>query len=59
MMEVASSGKLTEEHRLDELAVTALKQSEFKPGTKDDKPVAVRVVVESTFTLKIVRSPPR
>jgi len=37
---------------LDEQAVIAMKQWEFKPGTKDGKPVAVRVNVEMTFTLK-------
>jgi TonB family protein len=33
-------------------AVKALKQWEFKPGTKDGKPVPVRVQVELTFTAK-------
>lgn len=37
---------------LDRQAVTAMKQWEFKPGTKDGKAVAVRVEVEMTFTLK-------
>jgi periplasmic protein TonB len=37
---------------LDEQAVKAIKQWEFKPGTKDGKPVAVRVHVEMNFTLK-------
>jgi TonB family protein len=37
---------------LDKEAVKAVKQYEFKPGTKDDKPVAVRVQIEVTFTLK-------
>jgi protein TonB len=37
---------------LDEEAVKAMKQWQFKPGTKDGKPVAVRVQVEMTFTLK-------
>ena len=36
---------------LDEQAVTALKQWEFKPGTRQGKPVAVRISVELTFTL--------
>ena len=40
------------DQELDELAVVALLQSEFKPGTKDGKPVAIRMVVETTFTLK-------
>jgi outer membrane biosynthesis protein TonB len=29
-----------------------MKQWQFKPGTKDGKPVAVRIHVEMTFTLK-------
>jgi protein TonB len=37
---------------LDEQAVKAMKAWSFKPGTKDGKPVAVRVHVEMTFTLK-------
>ena len=37
---------------LDAEAVKAMKQWEFKPGTKDGKPVAVRVEVRMTFVLK-------
>ena len=37
---------------LDKQAVDAAKQWEFKPGTKDGKPVAVRVTLELKFTLK-------
>lgn len=37
---------------LDRQAVDALKQWEFKPGTKDGKAVDVRIEVEMTFTLK-------
>jgi TonB family protein len=37
---------------LDQQAVAALKQWEFKPGTHDGKPVAVRISCELTFTLK-------
>ena len=37
---------------LDAEAVKAMKQWEFKPGTKDGKPVAVRVEVKMTFALK-------
>ena len=40
------------EPRLDETAVAALKQWEFKPGTKDGEPVPVRVSIEMRFTLK-------
>lgn len=39
-------------HGLDEAAVKAMKQWEFKAGTKDGKPVAVRVAIDMTFTLK-------
>jgi periplasmic protein TonB len=37
---------------LDEQAVKALKQWQFRPGTKDGKPVAVRIAVQMRFTLK-------
>jgi TonB family protein len=37
---------------LDQQAIKAAKQWKFKPGTKDGKPVAVRVSIELTFTLK-------
>jgi len=37
---------------LDQQAVAALKQWEFKPGTRDGKAVAVRISCELTFTLK-------
>jgi len=37
---------------LDDEAVKAMKQWKFKPGTKDGKPVAVRVEVKMAFTLK-------
>ena len=39
-------------HGLDEQAVNAIKQWVFDPGTKDGKPVPVRVNAEVTFTLK-------
>ena len=37
---------------LDEQAVNAMKQWLFKPGLRDGKPVAVRIQVKMTFTLK-------
>jgi TonB family protein len=37
---------------LDEQAVKAAKQWQFKPGTKDKKPVPVQVDLEMTFKLK-------
>jgi len=39
-------------HGLDQQAVAAVKQWTFEPGTKDGKPVPVRVDIEITFTLK-------
>jgi periplasmic protein TonB len=43
---------LDKEYGLDAQAVGAARQWEFKPGTKDGKPVAVRVALETWFTLK-------
>jgi periplasmic protein TonB len=40
------------DEELDQQAITAVKQWTFKPGTKDDKPVAVQVNIEMTFTLR-------
>ena len=37
---------------LDDEAVKAIRQWRFEPGTKDGKPVAVRVEVEMSFKLK-------
>ena len=37
---------------LDDQAIKAIRQWVFEPGTKDGKPVAVRVTVEFTFRLK-------
>ena len=37
---------------LDAAALKALSQWQFKPGTKDGKPVAVRVEIEMTFALR-------
>jgi TonB family protein len=50
--EVKVTESLDKEYGLDDQAVGALKQWLFKPGTKDGKPVAVRVTVEMTFRLK-------
>jgi bla regulator protein blaR1 len=43
---------LDQVYGLDDQALTAIKQWRFDPGTKDGKPVAVRIDVEFTFTLK-------
>jgi periplasmic protein TonB len=40
------------EPRIDEAAIAALRQWEFEPGAKDGGPVAVRVTIEMSFTLK-------
>ena len=37
---------------LDEEAIKAVRQWEFKPGTKDGDPVNVQVNIEMSFTLK-------
>ena len=50
--EVRVTRSLDEEYGLDEQAVKAVKQWSFKPGTRDGKPVPVRVSIEMTFTLK-------
>jgi periplasmic protein TonB len=50
--EVKVSQSLDMEYGLDTQAVEATKQWLFKPGTKDGKPVAVRVTIEMTFVLK-------
>ena len=50
--DVKVSKSLDPTYGLDEQAVKAMKQWKFKPGTKDGKPVAVRVEVEMTFTLR-------
>jgi TonB family protein len=50
--EVTVTQSLDKEYGLDTQAVEAARQWLFKPGTKDGKPVAVRVALEMTFTLK-------
>jgi TonB family protein len=50
--EVKVERPLDPDFGLDKQAVDAMKQWEFKPGTKDGKPVDVRVQVEMTFRLK-------
>lgn len=50
--EVTVTQSLDKQYGLDEAAVNAVKQWEFKPGTKDGKPVAVRVDIEMTFHMK-------
>jgi len=50
--EVKVAKSLDSIYGLDANAVKAMKKWEFKPGTKDGKPVAVRVHVEMTFSLR-------
>ena len=40
------------EEGLDAAAIRALEQWRFEAGTKDGEPVAVRITIEMTFTLK-------
>jgi TonB family protein len=50
--DVRITQSLDNEYGLDDEAVKALKQWLFKPGTKDNKPVAVEIAVEMSFALK-------
>ena len=50
--DVSVTEPLDSTYGLDDQAVTAMKQWLFKPGTKDDKAVAVRVAVRLRFVLK-------
>jgi protein TonB len=50
--DVAVAQSLDKEHGLDDQAVKAMKQWQFKPGTRDGKRVDVRISVEMSFTLK-------
>jgi TonB family protein len=43
---------LDPEYGLDQAALDAASKWKFKPGTKDGQPVAVRVTLELTFTLR-------
>lgn len=40
------------DEELDQQAIKAVKQWVFRPGTREDKPVAVQVSIEMTFTLR-------
>lgn len=50
--DVKISRSLDSTYGLDDQAVKAMKQWQFKPGTKDGKAVAVQVDVMINFTLK-------
>ena len=50
--DVEVTRSLDTEYGLDQAAIDAARQWKFKPGRKDGKPVAVRITIELTFTLK-------
>jgi TonB family protein len=50
--DVKITQSLDKEFGLDDRAVAAVKKWKFEPGRKDGKPVAVRVEIEMSFTLK-------
>ena len=50
--EVKVTKSLDDTYGLDAQAVIAMKKWKFRPGTKDGKPVAVRVDVEMSFKLR-------
>jgi periplasmic protein TonB len=50
--EVRVTESLDQESGLDQEAIAALKQWEFRPGTHEGKPVAVGITVEMQFRLK-------
>ena len=50
--DIVVTKSLDAEHGLDKEAVAALSQWRFRPGRRDDKPVAVLVTIEMHFTLK-------
>jgi TonB family protein len=50
--DAAVTRSLDTEYGLDDEALKAARKWKFKPGTKDGRPVAVRVTLELTFTLK-------
>jgi TonB family protein len=50
--EVRITKSLDQQYGLDEQAIKALVQWQFKPGTKDGKPADVRISIEMSFSLK-------
>jgi TonB family protein len=50
--DISVSQSLDTAYGLDSEAVKALEQWRFRPGTKNGKPVAVRISVEMVFTLR-------
>ena len=52
IVDVEVTRSLDSEYGLDQAAIDAARQWKFKPGRKDGKPVAVRITIELTFTLR-------
>ena len=52
IVDVKVTKSLDTEYGLDQAAIDAASHWKFKPGLKDGKPVAVRITLELTFTLK-------
>ena len=50
--EVRVSRSLDQTYGLDEQGLIAAREWRFRPGTKDGKPVSVRIELQFTFTLK-------
>ena len=50
--DVSVTQSLDDQYGLDDAAVKAVKEWQFKAGTKDGKPVPVEIALEMTFTLK-------
>ena len=50
--DVVVTRSLDQTYGLDEQGVKAAKQWRFRPGTKDGKPVPVKIAIELTFTLR-------
>lgn len=50
--DVQVTRSLDKEYGLDQEAINAARQWKFEPGRKDGKPVAVRITLELTFTLR-------
>lgn len=50
--DVEVTDSLDTTYGLDQQAIDAARQWQFRPGMKDGKPVAVQIALEMTFTLK-------
>ena len=52
IVDITVTKSLDTEYGLDQAAIDAAGQWKFKPGRRDGEPVAVRIAIELTFTLK-------